>query len=94
MHRSALAADIFSTPVRIQQRHKDGFNVAYSDGSANWIPRKSLTSDVPKTVFLYGVTTTPTTPVAFESLTDNFPATATGNPIMQAIWEMLDTKGK
>jgi len=94
MKRSALAADIFSTPVRITQRHEKGINVAYSDGSAEWVERKALTNDVPKTVRLYGITTTPTTPVAFESLTDLFPATSTGNPVMQAIWEMLDRRAR
>jgi prepilin-type N-terminal cleavage/methylation domain-containing protein/prepilin-type processing-associated H-X9-DG protein len=94
MKRAAIAADIFSAPTRVQQRHVKGINVAYADGSAVWVEREALTREVPKTVRLYGVTTTQTMPVAFESLTDNFPATSTGNPVMQAIWEMLDRRGK
>jgi prepilin-type processing-associated H-X9-DG protein len=94
MKRSALAADIFSTPIRLTQRHQSGINVLYSDGSGEWVERKALTNDVPKTVRLYGITTTQTTPVAFETLTDSFPATSTGNPVMQAIWEMLDRRGR
>jgi prepilin-type N-terminal cleavage/methylation domain-containing protein len=94
MKRAALTADIFSTPVRLTQRHRSGVNIGYSDGSAVWVERKAFTNDVPKTVRLYGLTATQTTPVAFESLTDLFPATSTGNPVMQAIWEMLDRRGK
>jgi prepilin-type N-terminal cleavage/methylation domain-containing protein len=94
LKRSAFAADIFSTPIRLTQRHKDGINTLYSDGSATWVERAALTKEVPATVRLYGLTTTQTTPVAFESLTDLFPATSTGNPVMQAIWEMLDRRGR
>jgi prepilin-type N-terminal cleavage/methylation domain-containing protein/prepilin-type processing-associated H-X9-DG protein len=94
MKRAAIAADIFSTPIRLNQRHEKGINVLYADGSAEWVLRKTLTTDVPATVRLYGLTTTQTTPVAFESLSDAFPAVTTGNPIMQAIWEMLDRRGK
>jgi hypothetical protein len=37
---------------------------------------------------------TPVAAGAFEALSDSFPATSVANPIMQAIWEMLDTRGK
>jgi prepilin-type N-terminal cleavage/methylation domain-containing protein/prepilin-type processing-associated H-X9-DG protein len=96
MKRVALAADIFSTPIRFNQRHNTGMNVLYSDGSGNWVERKALTNDVPTSVRLYGLTTTLTAvgAGAWEALTDNFPATSVANPIMQAIWEMLDRRGK
>jgi len=94
MKHVAIAADIFSTPWRLNQRHSTGINVVYSDSSAFWVERKALTQEVPKTVRLYGLTTTPTTPGAFESLSDTFVATSQGNPIMQAIWEMLDRRGQ
>ena len=47
MHRIAIAADIFSNPIRITQRHTKGFNAAYADGSANWVERDALTRDLP-----------------------------------------------
>lgn len=33
----AIVADILSVPVHLQQRHKDGVNVGYGDGSASWL---------------------------------------------------------
>jgi prepilin-type N-terminal cleavage/methylation domain-containing protein/prepilin-type processing-associated H-X9-DG protein len=100
MKRVAIAADIFSTPFRLNQRHTKGINVAYADGSATWVLRKTLTTDLPATVRLYGLTPTQTSmPSPFESLSDQFGQTNTGqtvncNVIMQAIWEMLDRRGK
>jgi hypothetical protein len=31
---------------------------------------------------------------AFEALSDSFPSSAVANPIIQAIWEMLDRRAK
>ncbi len=93
MKRAAIAADIFSNPMRIRQRHEKGINVAYSDGSAEWVERRAFDNDLPKTVRLYGMTTTQTNVPAFNTLiTDN--TGNTNNPIMQAVWEMLDRRGK
>src|SRR5438132_114876 len=87
---TTIRPDIFSTPVRIKQRHWSGLNVMYSDSSAVWIERNVLKNDLPSGVRLYGLTST-VTPVAsgaFDALSDTFPATSVSNPIMQAIWEM------
>jgi prepilin-type N-terminal cleavage/methylation domain-containing protein/prepilin-type processing-associated H-X9-DG protein len=96
MKRVAIAADIFSSPVRIQQRHVKGINVLYADGSGNWVLRKTLTNDLPASVRLYGMTTTQTavSPGSFEALSDAFILPAFANPLFQAIWEMLDQRGK
>jgi prepilin-type processing-associated H-X9-DG protein len=58
MKRAALAVDIVTSPWRLNQRHNKGINVLYSDGSADWVERKALTNDLPKSVRLYGKTTT------------------------------------
>ena len=93
MKRSAIAADIFSNPMRIQQRHQKGFNVAYADGSAEWVERKALTNDLPPTVMLYGSQQKTVPAGAFEAInTDN--TSNANNHVMQAIWEMLDRRAK
>src|SRR2546423_12422172 len=43
LKRIAIAADIFSTPARIIQRHVKGINVLYADGSAIWVEREAFT---------------------------------------------------
>jgi prepilin-type N-terminal cleavage/methylation domain-containing protein/prepilin-type processing-associated H-X9-DG protein len=95
MKRVAIAADIFSTPGRIEQRHKKAFNVAYADGSAEMVDRGTLTNDLPATVDLYGNPTMQKTiaPGAFNAITSDA-TTAANNPVMQAIWEMLDKRGR
>ena len=95
MKRVTVSSDIFSTPWRLNQRHNKGINVLYADGSADWVERKALTNDIPKSVKLYGKTTPLTAwTTPFESLPDAFVAEVPGNTIMQAIWEMLDTRAK
>jgi prepilin-type processing-associated H-X9-DG protein len=96
MKRTAIAADIFGFPVRINQRHQKGFNVAYADGSATWCEREALKNDLPKSVNLYGnpANATAIAANAFEAMGLNDATSATNNPLMQAIWEMLDTRGK
>jgi prepilin-type N-terminal cleavage/methylation domain-containing protein/prepilin-type processing-associated H-X9-DG protein len=91
MRRAAIAADIFSTPMRIQQRHTKGINVAYADGSVNWVEREALKRDLPKLIKLYG--SSQQTPGSFEALPDTWSGNG-NNTIMHAIWEMLDTRGK
>ena len=97
MKRAAIAADIFANPIRIQQRHTIGFNVAYADGSATWVLRKALTNDLakPATVNLYGRNPANTQSFpAFESLGTDDSTSNAQNPLMQAIWEMLDNRAK
>lgn len=36
----AIASDPISNHLFVNMRHKNGVNVAYSDGSAKWVPRK------------------------------------------------------
>ncbi len=100
MKRSAIAADIFADPVRLNQRHNKGINVAYADGSAEWVDRKTLTNDLPPTVNQWGDPTKPMAiPAPFETLSDSFGTTISGNTVdcnlvMEAVWQMLDNRGK
>jgi prepilin-type processing-associated H-X9-DG protein len=95
MKRVAIAADIFSNPTRITQRHKDGFNVAYADGSASWVLRGALSTDLPKTINLYGDPTNTTIAAnAFDALGTNDTTAAANNAVMQAVWQMLDNRAK
>jgi prepilin-type processing-associated H-X9-DG protein len=95
MKHAAIAAYIFSNPTRIRQRHGDGFNVVYSDGSANWVRRTALTNDLPKTIHMWGDpgNTTTIAAGAFEAI-GNDDSTTGHQDIMQAIWEMLDRAGR
>ena len=95
MKRSAIAGDIFINPIRITQRHQKGINVAYADGSAEWVDRKALSNDLPTSIVLYPPKgqTFQILPGAFESLTTDVTSN-TNNPLMQAIWEMLDRRAK
>jgi prepilin-type N-terminal cleavage/methylation domain-containing protein/prepilin-type processing-associated H-X9-DG protein len=97
MKHVAMAADIFANPIRIQQRHTTGFNVAYADGSATWVLRKAMTNDLPKSVNLYALNPPNTqniTANAFEGMGTNDVTSNTNNALMQAIWEMLDNRAK
>jgi hypothetical protein len=98
MKRVAIAADIFGAPVRINQRHLKGFNVAYADTSAEWVERKALTNDLPTSIQLYGNPapgSTKTIPAnAFENLAMDDTTSNVQNPLMQACWEMLDKRSK
>ena len=88
MKRSAIAADIFSNPQRIRQRHVKGINVAYADGSAVWVETRALTRNLTPTVMLYGTQSRQVPQGAFDALTEN--TGASNNHVMQAVWEMLD----
>jgi prepilin-type N-terminal cleavage/methylation domain-containing protein/prepilin-type processing-associated H-X9-DG protein len=93
LKRVAIATDIISNPTRIRQRHEKGFNAAYADGSAVWVERQAITNDLPATINLYGTQSRAVAKGAFEAITTDQTSTA-NNPIMQAIWQMLDTRGK
>jgi prepilin-type processing-associated H-X9-DG protein len=92
MKRAAIAADIFTNAQRIRQRHEKGFNVAYADGSAEWVERKTLDNDLPATVMLYGTKSTAVPAGAFNTLVEQ--TSTNNNHIMQAVWEMLDRRAK
>ena len=99
MKRAALAADIFSNPSRVQQRHETGINVAYSDSSVVWVERGAFSREMPKTIRLYGLTKIftnidPNGTHKWESLPTDFVAAKRGNEIMQALWDMLDKRGR
>lgn len=95
MKRVAIAADIFTTPVRVTTRHKKVLNVAYADGSAEAVDRGALTNDLPDSVDLYGnpAKKTAVPRGAFEAINSEQTGPS-NNHIMQAIWQMLDTKGR
>jgi prepilin-type N-terminal cleavage/methylation domain-containing protein/prepilin-type processing-associated H-X9-DG protein len=93
MKRVAMAADIFSNPFRITQRHKTSFNVAYADGSAEQVDAGTLTNDLPTSVNLWGTKPTAVPAGAFKAITTDA-TSASNNPVMQAIWEMLDRRGR
>jgi type II secretory pathway pseudopilin PulG len=38
----AIFADLMNSPPRLNQRHKDGLNVLYGNGSARWVRRDSF----------------------------------------------------
>lgn len=95
MKRVAYAADIFTNPIRIQQRHKTGLNVLYTDCSAMWVEREALTKSLPTQVYFDGNLSQPATPIRarwFESITDDVTNSTARNPLHQAIWEMLDKR--
>ena len=96
MKRVAIATDIFGFPVRINQRHRTGFNVAYADSSAEWIERKALTNDLPKSIPQYGNTAkmVDIPAGAFEAVGTNDATSNTHNNLMQACWAMLDRRSK
>jgi prepilin-type N-terminal cleavage/methylation domain-containing protein/prepilin-type processing-associated H-X9-DG protein len=95
LKRVAITGDMFISPIRIEQRHKKAFNVAYADGSAEQVDRMTLSNDLPASVQLYGnpanVKTIP--PGAFDAITTDVTGNV-NNPVMQAIWEMLDKRGR
>jgi len=95
LKRVAIAADMFISPIRITQRHKSSYNVAYADGSAEMVDRGTLTNDLPTSIHLYGKESDNTAiPAgAFDKITTDTTSTA-NTPVMQAIWEMLDKRGK
>jgi len=95
MKRAAIAGDMFINPLRIQVRHKSSFNVAYADGSAEQVDRGTLSNDLPPSIHLYGNpnNTTAIPAGAFDAITTD-DTTNKNNPVMQAIWEMLDARGR
>ncbi len=101
MKRVAIAADIFATPQRINQRHKTGINVVYTDSSAMWVERDAFRKELPKTVKLYN-SPSPTlsfqlSPVVFDGWADSFfpqSQIKTANSYLQGMWQVLDNRGK
>ena len=43
---SAIIADIFSAPGRVDRRHKKGINVLYANGAAKWVDRGAFNKDM------------------------------------------------
>jgi prepilin-type N-terminal cleavage/methylation domain-containing protein len=103
MKHVAIAADIFATPQRINQRHRTGINVVYSDSSAMWVERAALKNELPKFIQVYGnpspTKKVPLVPGLFDTWADSFPADTTSvnsgvNTTLQGFWELLDRRGK
>ncbi len=42
MKNRAIVADLFMTPADVKRVHKDGINVLYANGSAQWVPYSTL----------------------------------------------------
>ena len=82
--QAALVADVFSSPQRVNARHKNGINVLYADGHAKWVGRDVIAKDLDQTTY------TGSTP----GLPDNFVganSTTTGpNGGVNRIWKILD----
>ena len=38
----AIFADLVAVPARVDRRHRDGVNVLYGDGAAQWVPRDAF----------------------------------------------------
>jgi prepilin-type N-terminal cleavage/methylation domain-containing protein/prepilin-type processing-associated H-X9-DG protein len=95
MKRAAIAGDMFINPIRIKVRHKTAFNVAYADGSVETLDAGILSNDLPASIHLYGNpnNNTAIAPKAFDAITSDQTSNA-NNPVMQAIWEMLDARGR
>lgn len=73
----AIFADLANHISRIDQRHGQGINVLYGDGSAHWVARKVF-EDVLKTV---------------DDPSGKNPATLTGfDDEMDLVWQALDAK--
>jgi prepilin-type N-terminal cleavage/methylation domain-containing protein/prepilin-type processing-associated H-X9-DG protein len=95
MKRAAIAGDMFINPIRVKTRHKSSFNVAYADGSAEQVDAGSLSKDLPTSIHLYGNPSNNTSiPAgAFDAIANDTTSNA-NNPVMQAVWEMLDARGR
>ncbi len=89
----AMAADIFSSPTRVNYHHKNGINVLYSDGSAKWFSTKAF-EKLPATWTLPpGCTGWTTNVMPWTSLPDAFTTAPAANGTMAACWELLDREG-
>ena len=95
LKRVALFADIFSSPHRLNQRHPNGINVGYADGSAKWVERGVINKNenLPAVHVWGNKSTPPVKPtLEFENLSQVFqdhPTKETAT-LMQSIWEHLD----
>jgi prepilin-type N-terminal cleavage/methylation domain-containing protein len=74
----ALISDLFSSPDRIDVRHKTGINVYYTNGSAKWIPRERGAG------FFLEIKNIPNGVGNFNS---------SFNPNMKRVWRILDRAG-
>jgi hypothetical protein len=92
MQYRVLASDIFSTPHRINYRHRTGINVVYSDGSAKWIDRKPF-DRLPQTWVPPTGSGWPSSVIIFSTLDHGFVAGAGANGTIASIWEYLDRQG-
>jgi prepilin-type N-terminal cleavage/methylation domain-containing protein len=90
----AMAADLFSSPSRVNLHHKKGINVLYSDGSAKWFDTKRFEKLAPTWTNPPGSTGNSVfagTITAWLTLPDGFATSANGT--MAACWELLDRDG-
>lgn len=45
-HNKALLGDLVATPQRLDTRHRQGINILYGDGSAHWIDRSAIQTEL------------------------------------------------
>ena len=81
----AVVTDIISSPIRLQWRHKQGFNALYGDGSAKWIDDDLLFNITGGTVVHDGFTWNV---VSYKDIPQGFAVTYNGT--MVRIWQRLD----
>ena len=74
LHSKAIFADLIAMPARVDRRHRDGVNVLYGDGAAQWVARDAFNEPLEKC-----------TPPAIGS-----PFGPQFNPHQDAIWATFD----
>ena len=47
-HAKAIFADLVAVPARVDRRHREGVNVLYGDGAAQWVTRDAFDEDLKK----------------------------------------------
>lgn len=62
LDRCAILADDFFTTSEIQTRHGNGVNVAYMDGSANWVRLAAFQNNINQVPYSWAYTYDPTAP--------------------------------
>ena len=76
--RKALLADSFSEEADVRNRHGDGVNVLYGDGSVKWV---KLSATDPATGYVFG-----------ERLQQCMSVGGGDNPFINDIWKIFDAQ--
>jgi prepilin-type processing-associated H-X9-DG protein len=86
---TAVVTDVISSPIRLQWRHKAGFNALYGDGSAKWTDKDLLFNITGGTLVHDGQTKTI---VSYASIPQPFDVQYNGTMIR--IWQRLDEESR